>query len=80
MQQDPTNAAVQRQMARHYTNIRGFWGEALCRQKNMAEAYKGLAVLYVADPRFTSQNGQGNPEFTLFLSKAMTHFADTQLS
>lgn len=76
---DPTSNAVHQQIARHYQNIRGFWGESVCQSKNMAEAYKGLAKLYVDDPRFTSQNGQPNPEYAQFLSKAMIHFADTQI-
>ncbi|MFD2571821.1 MerR family transcriptional regulator [Spirosoma soli] len=77
---DPASAAVQQQIARHYTNIRGFWGEDVCKSKNMAEAYKGLAQLYIDDPRFTSQNGQANPAYAAFLHKAMTYFANTQLS
>lgn len=77
--QDPTSASVQQQIARHYANIRGFWGEELCQSKNMAEAYKGLAQLYIDDPRFTSQNGQENPAYAVFLQKAMVHFADTQI-
>ncbi|UFH53384.1 MerR family transcriptional regulator [Spirosoma sp. KNUC1025] len=80
MQMDPTSGPVQQQIARHYQNIRGFWGESVCKEKNMAEAYKGLAKLYVDDPRFTSQNGQENPAYAQFLSKAMTYFADTQIS
>ncbi|GAB4019875.1 MerR family transcriptional regulator [Spirosoma migulaei] len=76
---DPTSPAVQEQIARHYANIRGFWGEELCQSKNMAEAYKGLAKLYMDDPRFTSQNGQANPEYAAFLNKAMVYFADTRL-
>ena len=77
--QDPTSAAVQQQIARHYQNIRGFWGESVCAGKDMKAAYKGLAQLYVDDPRFTSQNGQENPAYAAFLRKAMIHFADTQL-
>ena len=77
--QDPASAVVQQQIVRHYANIRGFWGESVCREKNMAEAYKGLAKLYINDPRFTSQNGQANPEYANFLNKAMIHFANTQL-
>ncbi|WP_420146725.1 MerR family transcriptional regulator [Spirosoma sp.] len=76
---DPKSNVVQQQIARHYQNIRGFWGESVCQSKNMAEAYKGLAQLYVDDPRFTSQNGQPNQEYVTFLSKAMIHFADTQI-
>ena len=78
-QLDPASDVVQKQIGRHYANIRGFWGEAVCRDKNMAEAYSGLAQLYVDDPRFTSHNGQENPEYAVFLNKAMTYFADTQL-
>ncbi|MBD2755849.1 MerR family transcriptional regulator [Spirosoma validum] len=77
---DPASAIVQQQIARHYQNIRGFWGESVCQSKNMAEAYKGLAKLYIDDPRFTSQNGQANPDYAHFLNKAMVHFSDTQLS
>lgn len=78
--QDPTSSVVQQQIARHYSNIRGFWGESLCRSKNIQEAYKGLAQLYVDDPRFTSQNGRENSDYTAFLQQAMVYFADTQLS
>lgn len=78
--QDPASVAVQQQIARHYTNIRGFWGASVCASKNMAEAYKGLAQLYIDDPRFTSQHGQANPEFAAFLQKAMVYFANTQLA
>lgn len=77
---DPTSDVVQQQITRHYQNIRGFWGESVCQDKNMAEAYKGLAKLYVDDPRFISQNGQENPEYATFLNKAMVYFADTQIS
>lgn len=80
MHQDPTCPAVQQQIARHYANICGFWGESLCASKNMQEAYKGLAQLYLDDPRFTSQNGQEAPDYAAFLSKAMVYFADTQLT
>ncbi|WP_461149921.1 MerR family transcriptional regulator [Spirosoma pulveris] len=73
---DPASEAVQQQIARHYTNIRGFWGESVCRSRNMAEAYKGLAQLYIDDPRYTIQNGQSNPEYAAFLNKAMVHFAE----
>jgi DNA-binding transcriptional MerR regulator len=78
--QDPTSPAVQQQIARHYQNIRGFWGDSVCQSKNMAEAYKGLAKLYVDDPRFTMQNGQANPKYAAFLNKAMIYFADTQIA
>ncbi|GAB3997431.1 MerR family transcriptional regulator [Spirosoma daeguense] len=78
--EDPASNVVQQQIARHYVNIRGFWGEEACQSKDMAEAYKGLAQLYVDDPRFTSQNGQPNPAYATFLQQAMVYFADTQLT
>lgn len=76
---DPSNAVVQQQITRHYENIRGFWGESVCQSKNMAEAYKGLAQLYLDDPRFISQYERTNPTFAHFLSEAMVYFADTQI-
>ncbi|QMW03643.1 MerR family transcriptional regulator [Spirosoma foliorum] len=79
LNQDPTSTVVQQQIARHYANIRGFWGESVCQSKNMKEAYKGLAQLYLDEPRFTSQNGQENPDYANFLHKAMVYFADTQI-
>ncbi|GAB4051423.1 MerR family transcriptional regulator [Spirosoma litoris] len=79
VKQDPASKVVQQQIARHYDNIRGFWGEELCRSKNMKEAYKGLAQLYLDDQRFTSQNDQANPEYAAFLYKAMVYFANTEI-
>lgn len=80
MSQDPTSPVVQKQIARHYANLRGFWGESLCASKNMQEAYRGVAQLYVNDPSYTSQNGRANPEYAAFLRKAMVYFADTRLA
>lgn len=76
---EPGSAAVQEQIARHYANIRGFWGKSVCQSQNIGEAYKGLAQLYLDDPRYTSQNGVANPAYATFLSTAMRHFADMQL-
>lgn len=80
MNQDPTSSNVQQQVARHYALIRQFWGESVCADKDMAEAYKGLGQLYVDDLRYTvSMCGQENPSFATFMNKAMVHFADTQI-
>ncbi|QHV93770.1 MerR family transcriptional regulator [Spirosoma endbachense] len=76
---DPASVNVQEQVARHYANILAFWGKSVG-GGNPLEAYKGLAQLYVDDPRFTSRNGQENPEFASFLSKAMTYFVNTRLN
>lgn len=74
--QDPTSAVVQQQIARHYANIRGFWGESVCQSKDMQKAYKGLAQLYLDDLRYTA----GNTAFDTFMHQAMVYFADTQLN
>lgn len=78
MQEDPHSAIVQQQIARHYHNIRGFWGTVQSPDLQ-AEAYAGLGDLYVADERFTMVDGKANPEYAQFLQKAMQYFADTQL-
>ncbi|PZR34935.1 MAG: MerR family transcriptional regulator [Azospira oryzae] len=78
MNSDYTRAEVQHQIALHYANIRNFWGTAGSSDKQ-ANAYKCLGELYINDARFTTQNGHANPAFALFLSKAMTHFAENNL-
>jgi DNA-binding transcriptional MerR regulator len=78
MQEDPHSAIVQQQIARHYHNIRGFWGTAQSSDLQ-AEAYAGLGDLYVADERFTLVEGKANPAYAQFLQQAMRYFADTQL-
>jgi DNA-binding transcriptional MerR regulator len=75
----PANPAVQEQIARHYHNIRMFWGTAGNRDPQF-EAYKGLGELYVSDQRFTvSMNGESNPAFGKFVRDAMAIYADTML-
>ena len=76
---DPTSEQVQKQIARHYEIIRIFWGTSGSGDKQ-AEAYKGLGQLYVNDERFTLVEGKPQPEYALFLSKAMAYFADNHLN
>jgi DNA-binding transcriptional MerR regulator len=78
MNQDPTSPKVQAQIARHYENIRKFWGTHGSAEKQ-AEAYAGLGQLYVDDERYTQVNGQSQPAYASFLSKAMKHFSEIQL-
>lgn len=78
MQEDPHSAIVQQQIARHYHNIRGFWGTSHSADLQ-AEAYAGLGDLYVADERFTMVEGKANPEYARFLQQAMRYFVETQL-
>src|SRR6476659_6482846 len=70
---------VQKEIARHYQNIRKFWGTEHSKDKQAA-AYEGLGKLYVSDERFTTIDGKPQPEYALFLSKAMTYYAKTNLS
>lgn len=78
IKQDPTSEQVQMAIAKHYQNIRQFWGTADSKDKQ-AEAYKGLGELYVNDERFAKVDGKPSPEYALFLQKAMAHFADMKL-
>ncbi len=45
-----------------------------------AEAYRGLAQLYVDDERFTTNIGQGNDALVAYLRNAMVTYADARLS
>jgi DNA-binding transcriptional MerR regulator len=76
--EDPASEAVQNQVARHYAVIRQFWGTAGSPDAQ-AEAYRGLGQLYGQDERYTAVDGQPNPAFAGFMSRAMSHFADTRL-
>jgi DNA-binding transcriptional MerR regulator len=76
--EDPGSEKVQAQVARHYANIRTFWGTANSADPQ-AEAYEGLGQLYINDERFTLVDGKPQPEFALFMSKAMSHFTHKQL-
>jgi DNA-binding transcriptional MerR regulator len=77
-QEDPASEKVQQQIRRHYANIRTFWGTASSPDPQ-ADAYVGLGELYVSDERFTRVEGKSQPEYALFMSKAMRYFAETEL-
>lgn len=74
----PESTPVQKLIARHYELIRIFWGTS-GNQDKQADAYKGLGQLYINDERFTMVDGEAQPEYALFLSKAMAYFADNSL-
>jgi len=78
MHEDPTSEKVQVLIAQHYTIIRKFWGTEHLADRQ-AEAYKGLGQLYLDDDRFSMVAGKPKREYVLFLQKAMTYYADTQL-
>ena len=75
----PHSEVVQQAVAEHYQLIRKFWGTSNF-DDPQAEAYAGLGALYVNDERFTQIDGQAQPEFAAFLSKAMTYYAEHSLT
>lgn len=77
-EENPASRKVQNEIALHYQNIRKFWGTEHNKDKQ-AEAYKGLGKLYVSDERFCMADGKPQPEYALFLCKAMEHYAATNL-
>ncbi|MCE3227084.1 MAG: MerR family transcriptional regulator [Bacteroidetes bacterium] len=78
VKENPESKNVQELIAEHYRITRIFWGTTDSEDKQ-AEAYAGLGQLYVNDERFTMIDGKPQPEFALFLSRAMKYFADKQL-
>lgn len=76
--ENPESVIVQEQIARHYANIRSFWGVADPTDLKAA-TYKGLAELYASDDRYTVTNDQPDPAFAAFMRTGMLFFADHQL-
>ena len=76
--EDPESDIVQEVVARHYQNIRRFWGTEKSVDQQ-AEAYKGLADLYINDERFLQSEGKPQPQLALFLKNAITYFANNGL-
>jgi len=76
--EDPESDKVQKLIARHYANIRGFWGITDTSDLKAA-AYKGLAELYITDERYTTTDGKPDPAMAIFMRNAMIYFADMKL-
>ena len=74
----PESDEVQEQIARHYINIRSFWG-ASDPVDLKAKTYIGLAELYVTDERYTTSDGETDPDFASFMHKGMIYFAEHKL-
>lgn len=64
---------VQALIAEHYDITNLFWTPTV-------ESYKGLGQMYVDDPRFTRNIGQGNDDLVAYLRDAMTVYADAHLA
>jgi len=77
--ENPESQKVQELIHLHYLNTRKLWGTAGAADKQGA-TYKGLGKLYLTDERFTMINGITQPDLNEFLSKAITYYADRQLS
>jgi len=75
---DIQSEIVQLEIAKHYHNIRRFWGTVGNTNKQKNE-YRGVAKLYLYDDRFTLVDGKNHTNFPIFISDAMEHFAKTQL-
>jgi len=74
----PDSQNVQELVHQHYLNTRKLWGTEHAADKQ-AEAYKGLGQLYLTDERFTNQSGEADPAFRVFISQAMSHYAESSL-
>lgn len=72
---DPLSQSVQELIHLHYINTRKLWGTHQATDKQ-AEAYKGLGQLYLTDERFTQESGTPDPAFRMFISQAMSFYAD----
>ena len=76
----PESDIVQQHIERHYGIISKFWGNSVVPDQK-ACAYAGLGDLLVNDERYLANVTDGNPqpEFALFLQKAMKYFAENNL-
>jgi MerR family transcriptional regulator, thiopeptide resistance regulator len=63
---DPTNMPI---VARHYAWLRNFYEPSL-------DMYRGLASMYVEDPRFAANYDKYAPGFAVYVRDAMHAFCD----
>lgn len=68
----PESPIVQKLIAKHYDNLRHFYEPNL-------EMYRGLADMYVSDPRFAAHFKKYHPDLPEFMRDAMHAFCDTQI-
>lgn len=68
---DPKSEAVQKLIARHYDGLRAFYEPNL-------EMYRGLAEMYVADPRFKATYERIAKGLAEFMRDGMLHYAETE--
>lgn len=70
-QHGPTSATAQELIAQHYNNLRTFYEPNL-------EMYKGLAEMYVADPRFAAYYEKYAEGLAQWMHDAMIEYVETQ--
>ncbi len=68
--ENPDSNEVQMLIAKHYHNLNHFYTPNL-------ELYRGLADMYVSDPRFTAYFEKYAKGLTQFMHDAMHHYCDT---
>jgi len=66
----PESEKVQKIIARHYESLRTFYEPNL-------ELYRGLANMYISDPRFAENYNKIAPGLAEYMSKAMLYFVET---
>lgn len=71
MDEDPKSETVQKLIAEHYNALRTFYEPTL-------EMYRGLADMYIADPRFTAYYDKHRPGLAKFMQSAMHEFIRSQ--
>lgn len=71
MAKGPTSPEMQEKIAQHYNSLRTFYEPNL-------EMYRGLANMYVADPRFTKYYEKYAPGLAEFFKEAMLYWVDHQ--
>lgn len=69
MSEDPKSEVVQTLIARHYEGLRTFYDPN-------TQIYRGLAEMYVADPRFAAFYENFAPGLAQFMRDAMIEFCD----
>ncbi len=70
MKHGPKSKIVQDLIAEHYNNLRTFYEPNL-------KMYRGLADMYVADPRFTAYYEKYAQGLAIFMKEAMYEYCDT---
>ncbi len=69
--EDPRSDYVQKLVNKHYNGLRVFYEPNL-------KLYRGLAEMYVDDPRFRANYEKVAPGLAQFLHDAMIYYIDTQ--